>query len=41
MPLVTITLRIGRSQTEKASIHEAVHTALVEAFKIPPTLSIK
>ncbi len=35
MPIVTIGMRKGRSATEKKRIFDAVHNALVAAFKIP------
>jgi phenylpyruvate tautomerase PptA (4-oxalocrotonate tautomerase family) len=35
MPLVKISLLKGRSIAEKAAIIEAVHSALMAAFKIP------
>jgi phenylpyruvate tautomerase PptA (4-oxalocrotonate tautomerase family) len=35
MPLVTITLRPGRTPEQKLALMQAVHTSLVEAFKIP------
>jgi phenylpyruvate tautomerase PptA (4-oxalocrotonate tautomerase family) len=35
MPLVKISIRQGRTTSEKKSLLDAVHAALVEAFKIP------
>ena len=35
MPLVNISIREGRSASEKKALLDAVHRALVEAFKIP------
>ena len=35
MPLVKINILKGRSKSEKQALLDAVHTALVEAFKIP------
>jgi phenylpyruvate tautomerase PptA (4-oxalocrotonate tautomerase family) len=35
MPLVTITLRPGRTPEQKHAIMQAVHVSLVESFKIP------
>jgi phenylpyruvate tautomerase PptA (4-oxalocrotonate tautomerase family) len=35
MPLVKISIRKGRSKSEKQALLDAVHAALVEAFKIP------
>ena len=35
MPLVTISLRPGRTSAQKSAIMQAVHESLVEAFKIP------
>jgi phenylpyruvate tautomerase PptA (4-oxalocrotonate tautomerase family) len=35
MPLVQISLVTGRSATDKASIADAIHRALVSALKIP------
>jgi phenylpyruvate tautomerase PptA (4-oxalocrotonate tautomerase family) len=37
MPIVTINMRKGRSKEEKVKILDAVHDALVAAFKIPET----
>jgi phenylpyruvate tautomerase PptA (4-oxalocrotonate tautomerase family) len=37
MPIVTINLRKGRTGDEKKRIFDAVHDALVFAFKIPET----
>ena len=35
MPLVKISIRKGRSKSEKQALMDAVHEALVEAFNIP------
>ena len=35
MPIVTISMRKGRTKQEKRKILDAVHDALVAAFKIP------
>jgi phenylpyruvate tautomerase PptA (4-oxalocrotonate tautomerase family) len=35
MPLVTITIRSGKSAEYKKALLEGVHNALVQAFKIP------
>jgi phenylpyruvate tautomerase PptA (4-oxalocrotonate tautomerase family) len=35
MPLVRVSRRVGRSATENKSLLDAVHGALVEAFRIP------
>jgi phenylpyruvate tautomerase PptA (4-oxalocrotonate tautomerase family) len=35
MPLVKISILKGRSKSEKQALLDAVHAALVEAFKIP------
>jgi phenylpyruvate tautomerase PptA (4-oxalocrotonate tautomerase family) len=35
MPIVTISLRKGRTSNEKKQLFDAVHNALVVAFKIP------
>lgn len=35
MPLVDISIRKGRSKSEKKSLMDVVHSALVQAFKIP------
>ena len=35
MPLVRIEVREGRSRSEKQALFDAVHEALVEAFRIP------
>jgi phenylpyruvate tautomerase PptA (4-oxalocrotonate tautomerase family) len=37
MPIVTISMRKGRTKQEKRKILDAVHDALVTAFKIPDT----
>ena len=37
MPIVTISMRKGRIKQEKRKILDAVHDALVAAFKIPDT----
>lgn len=36
MPLVTISVLSGRMPSEKQSISNAIHDALIEAFCIPP-----
>ncbi len=35
MPLVKLSLIVGRTLEEKYAVADAVHTALVESFKIP------
>ena len=35
MPLVKISIRKGRSKSEKKALLDAVHSSLVEAFRIP------
>jgi phenylpyruvate tautomerase PptA (4-oxalocrotonate tautomerase family) len=35
MPLVTVSARKGRTQKEKNALLDAIHEALVEAFRVP------